>query len=114
MNHIQNVKGHLAPLAIAKSLEDKDSEAGGLESDIDRVGRYQKLADKLINDSDRYLPFLLNQSLILSRIARIREPIHAFERSLNPENDSVKQAYKGDRGRIQVSDFNSRFFFISS
>lgn len=108
LNHIQNVKGRLAPLPIANRSEGKDSEDDGHENDIDGVGKDSESSDKLINDSDRYLPFLLNQALILSRIARTREPIHAFERSLNPENDSLKPVYKGDRGRIQVSGFYSR------
>ena len=110
LNHIQNVKGHLAPLPIANRSEGKDSEDDRHDNDKDDVGGDSDSTDKLINDSDRYLPFLLNQALILSRIARTREPIHAFECSLNHENDSVKQAYKGDRRRIQVSDFVSRVF----
>jgi hypothetical protein len=112
LNNIEKIKGNLVPLAgisnETKSALGDDSNDSGKDDEAAVFGSGSKAVGNLNKDSDRHLPFLLDHSLTLSRLARTREPVHAYSRSLNSEITPSKQAYKGDRGRIQIDDFSKR------
>ena len=113
LNNIEKIKGNLVPLAgisnETKSVLEDDSTDSVKDDEAPVIDRGSNKVGNLIRGSDRHLPFLLDHSLTLSRLARTREPVYSYSRSLNSEITPSKQVYKGDRGRIQIDDFAKRF-----